>query len=159
LDGTFASGGIAYLVNPAGLFPNRQGGVAIQSNGEIVVGTLLFDDSDTQQYFGVLRVSASGVLDTGYGNGGWASVSFGAGTFLQGMALQPDGRVVLAGYVQPNSTLYPRDVALVRFLASAPQVGSFTANGAAGSATVASGSTVTLAASAISDGNPGSTVT
>jgi uncharacterized delta-60 repeat protein len=154
LDGTFASGGIAYLVNPAGLFPERDGGVAIQSNGEIVAGTELLDNSDTQQYFAALRVSASGALDTGYGNGGWASVLFGTGTDLQAMALQPDGRVVLAGYVRPSGNTYPTDVALVRFLASAPQVGAF----AASAYTVTSGSSVTLTASSISDANPGATV-
>jgi hypothetical protein len=74
------------------------------------------------------------------------------------MALEPDGRVVLAGQVSPNGTTYPMDVALCRFLPSAPQIGSLTANGSAGSATVASGSTVTLAASNITDANPGGDV-
>jgi uncharacterized delta-60 repeat protein len=155
LDGTFASGGIAYLVNPAGLFPSRNSGVAIQSNGEIVAGTKLSDDSDTQQYFAALRVSASGALDTGYGDGGWASVLVANGAAIQAMALQPDGRVIVAGYVRPSGNTYPTDVALCRFLASAPQVGAF----AASASTVTSGSSVTLTASNISDGNPGATVT
>ena len=44
---------------------------------------------------------------------------------------------------------------MARFLPSAPQVGSF----AASAYTVSSGSSVTLTASNISDGNPGATVT
>jgi uncharacterized delta-60 repeat protein len=151
LDGTFASGGIAYLVNPAGLFPPRTGGVAIQSNGEIVVGTALSDSSDTQQYFGALRVSASGALDPGYGDGGWATVSFGTTTSVQAMALQPDGRVILAGYIASSGIT---DVALCRFLPSAPQIGSFTAS----AYTVTAGSSVTLTAANITDENSGSSV-
>jgi uncharacterized delta-60 repeat protein len=154
LDGTFASGGIAFLVNPAGLIPSGSGGVAIQSNGEIVDGAGLIDSSGTRQYFGALRVSASGALDIGYGNGGWASVSFGSGTNAA-MAMQPDGRVIVAGVTRPSGTTYPVDVALCRFLASAPQVGSFTAS----PNPVTSGSSTTLTASNISDGNPSSTVT
>jgi uncharacterized delta-60 repeat protein len=155
LDGTFASGGIALLVNPAGLFPNNQGGVAMQSNGEIVAGTELEDNSDTQQYFAALRVSASGALDTGYGDGGWASVLVGLGTSVQAMALQPDGRVIVAGYYSPSGNTYLKDVALCRFLPSAPQIGSFTAS----AYTVTAGSSVTLTALNITDENSGSSVT
>jgi hypothetical protein len=71
------------------------------------------------------------------------------------MALEPDGRVVLAGIARPSGTTYPTDVALARFLASAPQVGSFTAS----PNPVLSGSSLTLTASNITDGNPNSTVT
>jgi uncharacterized delta-60 repeat protein len=154
LDGTFASGGIAYLVPPAGLLKAGSGGVAIQSNGEIVASTGLIDSSGTHQYFGALRVSASGALDTGYGDGGWASVLIGTGTSAQAMAMQPDGRVIVAGYTRPSGTPYPTDVALCRFLPSAPQIGSFTAS----AYTVTAGSSVTLTASNITDENSGSSV-
>jgi len=161
LDSGFASSGVAYLVNPAGLLGEHPAGVAVQSDGQIVAGGNLADvNSPAQQnYFFALRVSATGGLDTGFGSGGWASTQIGyggTGTAL-GLALEPDGRVVVAGRAEPTSTS-ATDVAMVRFLSSAPQVGSLTANGAAGSATVASGSTVTLAASAITDGNPGVTI-
>jgi len=54
-----------------------------------------------------------------------------------------------------GSNTRPTDVALVRFLGSAPQVGSFTAS----PNPVTSGSSTTLTASNISDGNPNSTIT
>jgi uncharacterized delta-60 repeat protein len=159
LDSTFGSGGITYLVNPAGLYELAEGGgVAVQSDGAIVAGGMWAPLSGAQTwYFGVVRASASGALDTGYGTGGWATTTFGPQTVPNALALEPDGRVVLAGRCRPGWGA--TDVALARFLPGGPQVGSLTANGSSGSATVASGGTVTLAASAISDANPGATVT
>jgi uncharacterized delta-60 repeat protein len=155
LDTGFGSGGVEYLVNPAGLLGNSPGGVAVQSDGQIVAGGQFAEEPSGQNYFAVLRVSSSSVLDTGYGSGGWAATQFGYGTDLHGMALEPDGRVVLAGIGRPSGTTYPTDVALARFLPSAPQVGSFTAS----PNPVSAGSSVTLTAGGITDGNPGATVT
>ncbi len=153
LDGTFASDGIAYLVNPE-MLADSPGGVAIQSDGWIVAGGV-FGDANYFNHFTVVRVSPSGILDPGYGTGGWASVTFGYGTDVNAMALQPDGRVLLAGYARPNGTTYPTDVALVRFLASAPQIGSFTAT----PNPVPAGGSTTLTASGLTDQNPSATVT
>ncbi|MFO0841569.1 MAG: hypothetical protein U0797_04090 [Gemmataceae bacterium] len=152
LDGAFGSGGITYLVNP-GMWADSPGGVAIQSDGWIVAGGV-FGDASYFNHFTVVRVSPSGILDPGYGTGGWASVTFGYGTDAHVMVLQPDGRVLLAGYARPNGTTYPTDVAVARFLASAPQIGSFTA----GPSPVVSGGTTTLTASNFTDANPGATV-
>jgi hypothetical protein len=71
------------------------------------------------------------------------------------MALEPDGRVLLAGRDEPNYPNGPTDVVLVRFLGSAPQIGSFTAS----PNPVTAGSLATLTASGITDGNPNSTIT
>ncbi len=155
LDAGFGSGGVEYLVNPVGLFGDGPGGVAVQSDGQIVAGGQFAEEPSGQNYFAVLRVSSSGVLDTGYGSGGWAATQFGSGTDLQGMALQPDGRVVLAGIARPSGTTYPTDVVLARFLASAPQIGSFTAT----PNPVTSGGSTTLTVSNMTDGNPNSTIT
>jgi hypothetical protein len=100
-------------------------------------------------------VSPAGTLDAGFGDSGWATIKYAnaAGT-VRAFALQPDGRVLLAGEARPTSATSGYDVALVRFLASAPQIGSFTAN----SNPVASGGSTTLAASGITDNNPGATI-
>jgi hypothetical protein len=66
------------------------------------------------------------------------------------MTLQPDGQLLLAGAVTDPAGR-PQDPALVRLLASAPQVGSFAA------APNTDGSTTVTAAS-ISDGNPNATI-
>jgi hypothetical protein len=68
------------------------------------------------------------------------------------VALEPDGRIVVAGYYlgQPQASFE-----LIRFLATGPQIGSFTA-----SPTAMIGATnLTLAASNFTDPNPGATIT
>jgi hypothetical protein len=68
-----------------------------------------------------------------------------------GIAIQPDGKVVVAGYAQVGS--YDQFVVL-RYLPSAPQIGSFTAS----PNPVTSGSSTTLIAANLTDGNPNSTI-
>jgi uncharacterized delta-60 repeat protein len=158
LDGGFGSGGIVTLINPAGWHTasgTMVGGVAVQPDGMIVVGGQLYDDVAQERHVVAVRVSPTGTVDAGYGDAGWASTQFGFDDEPQAMALQQDGRLVLAGYARPSTNTYPTDVALVRFLASAPQVGSFTAS----PNPVLSGSSLTLTASNITDGNPNSTIT
>jgi uncharacterized delta-60 repeat protein len=120
--------------------------VTIQANGQILVGgtqslpaTLL-----------VARYNTDGSLDSTFGTNGIAMGGSHVGTGT--MALEPDGRIVLAGYTNVSGPLL---LALARFLATGPQIGSFTAS----PNLVAAGSSLTLTASGISDANPGATVT
>ncbi|HEY1376024.1 MAG TPA: hypothetical protein VGF55_04490, partial [Gemmataceae bacterium] len=158
LDADFGSGGVATLANPAG-WRTVSGyvvvGVAVQANGQIVVGGNLGDTQQGQEYVTAVRANPDGTLDTGYGDGGWVSTVVGYPGEAQAMALEPDGRLVLAGYAHASTSSRPVDAALVRFLASAPQVGSLTASPNPADA----GSAVTLTAGGITDGNPGATVT
>jgi uncharacterized delta-60 repeat protein len=159
LDTTFGSGGVATLVNPAGwsvVAGTMVAGVAVQANGQIVVGGNLADGQGEEHEMAV-RVNPGGTLDTSYGSGGWASTVVGFTGEALVMALQPDGSLVLAGDALPTPTTSqsPRDLILIRFLQSAPQVASFTAS----PNPVTAGSLVTLTASSITDGNPNSTVT
>jgi uncharacterized delta-60 repeat protein len=68
--------------------------IALQSNGKIVLG-----GSDATG-FAIARFQPGGAPDATFGPGGKRTVHF-AGTLghAQGMALQPDGKIVLAGYV------------------------------------------------------------
>jgi uncharacterized delta-60 repeat protein len=160
LDPGFGTGGIATLPSPGGpadgVIDAHGVGPVIQTDGEIIAGGQ-FDNTTTQQEnLAVVRVHPDSSMDVGFGNGGWATIQFAAqGGSVQALALQPDGRVLLAGLARPTSASYPTDVALVRFLASAPQIGSFTGD----PNPVLSGSTTTLTASNITDNNPGATVT
>ncbi|HEY7157401.1 MAG TPA: hypothetical protein VH575_25835 [Gemmataceae bacterium] len=148
LDATFGTGGTVAVQAPGGKYIDVRGsGVVVQADGKILASGEFGD-------LAALRVNPDGSVDTGYGNGGWATVQFGVAE-VQAIALEPDGRLLLAGYARPTSNLRPVDVALFRFLGSAPQIGSFTAS----PNPVTAGNSVTLTASNITDGNPNSSIT
>lgn len=68
--------------------------VLVQSNGRIVVA----GDGAAANSFCVARLRANGAFDTTFGSGGRRTIDFGGDSAsLLGAALQPDGRIVLAG--------------------------------------------------------------
>jgi hypothetical protein len=124
--------------------------VAVQADGKIVAEGLLDGGA-----IAALRLNSNGSVDTGYGSGGWATAPPPNSAYVNGIALEPDGRLLVVGTALPTSNLRPRDVLLLCFLGAAPQVGSFTAS----PNSVVVNSLVTLTAGGITDGNPNSTVT
>jgi uncharacterized delta-60 repeat protein len=92
LDTTFGLGGKSIVD-----FGGFDGGdaVALQPDGKIVVagstGTTTISD------FAVARLQPNGVLDTTFGTEGRSIVDFGGTDFGKAVALQPDGRIVVAG--------------------------------------------------------------
>lgn len=82
-------------------------GLALQpGDGRIVVAGSNGPGGD----FAVLRYNPDGSQDSGFGTGGVATADFGGADAAQGLALQPDGKIVAAGWGGPNS-----DFALARF--------------------------------------------
>jgi len=88
-------------------------GVALQQDGKIVVGgaTGIFTDD-----FALARYEVGGTLDTAFGGqGGIPGVvltDFGLTDDARAVALQPDGKIVLAGSTNVNGTF---DFALARY--------------------------------------------
>ena len=77
----------------------------------------------------VTRLRPDGSLETTFGSGGTATVDFGSlADLLGGAVLQPDGKIVLAGYTQASE-----DVAVARLNADGSLDASF---GAGGKATI-----------------------
>jgi uncharacterized delta-60 repeat protein len=95
--------------------------VAIQSDGGIVAAGAAASRTTTAGGFALARYNADGTLDANGGDDGKTITEFGgvAHASANGMAIQPDGRIVLAGttclnlYVCSNS-----DFALARYTAS-----------------------------------------
>ena len=74
--------------------------IALLDNGKILVGGPAYDGSAVN--FGLARLKADGTIDSGFdGDGKAFGLSFGAGlvSIANGLALQDDGKIVLAGYV------------------------------------------------------------
>lgn len=68
--------------------------VLVQPNGRIIVA----GSGGTRSSFCVVRLRGNGALDTSFGSGGKRIVDFGGDNeSLDGAALRPDGKIVLAG--------------------------------------------------------------
>lgn len=86
--------GIAGVARTGVSSPLGQGvGIAVQTDGKIVVGGK--DNSNGRNF--VLRFDAQGVIDTGFGVAGIAHAGFTTQSDVE-VAIQPDGKVLLAGY-------------------------------------------------------------
>jgi uncharacterized delta-60 repeat protein len=99
--------------------------VALQPDGKVLVtGTII--DSTSHWYFGVFRYTADGSLDRSFAGGGFAEVDVGNAEFAHAVAIQRNGRIVVAGEADcPFSLCF----ALVRFLPDGRLDRSFGANG------------------------------
>jgi uncharacterized delta-60 repeat protein len=128
----------------------------LQPDGHILLG-MAGDGGGAGGVMEVARFDPAGNLDTSFGENGLAHTPYGPGfqstVEFAGMAVEPDGRIVILGDGLVNQPYIEFDLA--RFLATGPQIGSFSAD----SGTVPPGSRLTLTASGITDANPNSTVT
>jgi uncharacterized delta-60 repeat protein len=97
LDSSFGTGGTVTSILGGKDAGTQVFGLAIQSDGKIVAGI-----SNIEFGFGpmfiVARLNVNGSLDTTFGSGGIVETQIGAfGTAASVLALQPDGRILLAG--------------------------------------------------------------
>jgi uncharacterized delta-60 repeat protein len=130
LDGSFGPGGSSGKV----IVPNTSASNAmlIQPDGKIVLGGNAFTGVSHGGNFLVMRLTASGSLDTGFGNGGKATTDFSP-SFLDSvsaLALQADGKIVAAGSRTFDSPAAGGgDFALARFNPNGTLDGSFDGDG------------------------------
>jgi len=92
LDPTFGTGGMV-VTNVGG--EAEATALAIQPNGSIVV--VGWAELRGQWNFIVTRYTTAGVLDTTFHKSGQVSVDFGSNDYAMGVAIQPDGKIVVAG--------------------------------------------------------------
>lgn len=111
LDQSFGAGGIA--IADLGTSFDQVESVALQPDGMIIAAGFVYPGVDDQD-FAVARFTATGVLDSGFGGGGTAVTRFGGGAdSARAVMVQPDGKILLAGYAQIGARL---DFALARHL-------------------------------------------
>jgi len=154
LDPTFGSGGVTQTPS-SGNANDAALAAALQSDGKIV--TAGYHNASTGNSFELERYTTAGALDTTFNGTGIVTTAIGSGAAsAYGIAIYPStdttgnaGKIVAVGR-NANGNF-----AVARYLPSEPEIGSFTAN----PNPVTSGSTLTLSASNIADGNAGATIT
>lgn len=118
LDATFGFGGI---VTTAVDFYSAAYSVAVQSDGKILVAGECSDGTaQGQGRFVLARYTSNGNLDPAFGNGGIMTTAVGRiSSWADGVALQNDGKVVVAGASLDDAYFH---FALVRYLGDASTV-------------------------------------
>lgn len=105
LDPGFGSGGV--VMDTDG-WPTC---MLLLPDGRILVGGYFYNETDND--FRIARYTTTGALDASFGSGGVVTTPVGSsGDYCSAMALQPDGKIIAAGYAW---AIYKRDFALVRY--------------------------------------------
>ena len=125
IDASFGtSGKVISTLIPYSPYGNK---LVFQPDGKFLITSCKQYNSDPNYYFGIERYSPDGVLDITFGTDGQAVSSFGNGQSIPAsLALQPDGKILVAGRYQPTNA---RQLALMRFTAEGSIDTSFDGDG------------------------------
>jgi uncharacterized delta-60 repeat protein len=115
LDPTFGPGGVTRIAFRSDT-PTALGGLAIDSQGRIVVGVQT--QVSFPRFFSAARLTPSGQLDSTFGTAGTASTQANPNAAIGALAIAPGDQVVLGGGGASNSTSLTATAYLVRFTAS-----------------------------------------
>jgi uncharacterized delta-60 repeat protein len=95
LDTSFGNGGT--VITPVGISSDSAGAVALRPDGKLILAGNC--SSGAAFNFCAVRYRANGTLDTSFGTGGKVITPVGVDSnYAADLALQPDGKLVLAGY-------------------------------------------------------------
>jgi uncharacterized delta-60 repeat protein len=89
--------------------------MVVQSDGKIVVAGVTYSYADKAYDFAVLRLRADGVNDTSFSGDGVVVTPFAKSQVARAMALQPDGRIVVAGTMSADGDA-DAEFAIARYL-------------------------------------------
>jgi uncharacterized delta-60 repeat protein len=123
VDSSFGAGGIARAFGGSGI----ANAVGVQSDGKIVVAGSV-NPIDTR--IAVARFNANGSLDSSFGSGGSEVIDLGLPyEVAEGLAIQPNGKIVLVGHEQGSPTYAFFNGLVLRLNANGSLDGSFNGNG------------------------------
>ena len=117
LDQSFGSGGTVKTHFPGvDNTGSSATSAALQPDGKLVVGGYYKKNDRTPHQFALARYNANGTLDSAFGQSGKVMARLGLGdAYSFGIALQTNGRIVLAGY---STTTLDHDFSLVGYTAN-----------------------------------------
>lgn len=138
LDSSFGTNGMHNIV--ANDDPHYYGRklVKVLPDGRIIVTYFLqsVDSADGSNDFGIMCLYPNGTLDQSFGTNGFAKVPFGVNGArsngkLWSIAVQPDGKIILAGQVEPHTVINNNagDIGVARLNANGTIDSTFNKNG------------------------------
>src|SRR5690242_4939714 len=99
LDPSFGTGGTVRTDFAGNI--DQANAVAIQPNGQIIAAGSSFSNSKTVEDFIVARYNTNGTLDKRFGKNGKITTDFFRNVdSISAIAIQSDGRIVVAGFAQ-----------------------------------------------------------
>jgi uncharacterized delta-60 repeat protein len=115
LDTTFGTNGITNT-SFAG-FTFEPFGFAVPKNGDILVAGLALGRGEAGRIeFGLARYTSNGILDTTFGNSGLVTTLVGVRVDIPtAMLLQPNGKIVMAGFEVGQEGVAPGMMSMVRY--------------------------------------------
>lgn len=119
-DSTFGAGGIVTTNFAVGDFAS---GLAVQDDGKIVAGGTIATTFTGSSDIGLARYLSNGQLDSSFGSGGKVLTNLGRLEFPERLALQQDGKIVIAGFTTSNNGYSDADFQVVRYIAGQRQQG------------------------------------
>jgi uncharacterized delta-60 repeat protein len=127
LDTSF--NGTGYRVNDLQGLDDEAFAVVVQFDQKIVVGGYS-QKSAAQYWFAFARYNRNGTLDSGFGGGGFSLIDFTGSQSdqVRGLAIQPDGKILGAGFLTPSGN---QRLAVVRLLKNGSLDSSFDGDGGA----------------------------
>ncbi len=102
--------------------------VAIQPNDHKIVAAGTSYSAGSGYDFALARYTPDGKLDASFSFDGKTTTDFGAYDFARAVAIQKDGKIVVAGYTVPDGT-FDFQIALARYLPNGTRDPSFGNNG------------------------------
>ncbi len=113
LDTTFSGGG-KFKTDFNGQYDSANA-LSIQSDGKIIAAGTAFDAVGANSDFALARYTITGTLDSSFGAGGKVTTDiFGSYDTAYALAIQSDGKIVVAGHGQ-HAVGDPSDFALARY--------------------------------------------
>ena len=126
LDTTFDEDGI--VTTPIGGGTDLANAVVIQPDGKIIVSGRSDSPPSFQTSYAIVRYNINGSIDTSFGTDGIIIPSLSGGSFPKHMALQPDGKIVIAHNRISNGA---RILVMLRYSAAGTPDTTFGVNGVA----------------------------
>ena len=142
LDSSFGAGGTTRTDFSGNI--DQANAIAIQPDGKLVAAGSSFSNSKTVEDFIVARYNANGSLDKKFGSNGKITTDFFRNVdSISAIAIQPDGKIVVAGFAQlAGNGGNPRVFALARYTSDGRPDTSF---GGGGSLTTSFGGNFSVA--------------